>query len=70
MNKALIFIGPVNKAIRAKRVLKSNGIEASVERESEIAGKNGCGYSIIVVQSDKDTAMRILKKYGIAGEAK
>ena len=67
MNKELIYIGSVNKAFKAKEVLKHNGIESKIER-SLSTNENGCGYSILLVEST-EKAKEILKINGIIGES-
>lgn len=60
MNKELIYIGSVNKAFKAKELLKQNGINSKIERGLSTQNQ-GCGYSILVVDETKDLAKKILK---------
>jgi len=68
MNKELIYIGSVNKAFKAKEILKRNNIKSGIERGIENKSK-GCGYSILVVDGEKDVAIKILKNSGILNES-
>lgn len=65
MDKELIFIGSVNRALRARNILSKQGITAKVERKSDLVNNNGCGYSIVVNSKDSDIARRILDEYKI-----
>ena len=64
MKRELIYIGSVNKAFKAKDVLKTNNIKSNIERVTTTQSK-GCGYSILVVNAEKEIAEEILKNNGI-----
>ena len=59
MNKELIYIGSVNKAFKAKEILKKKGINSKIERGLSTQ-KQGCGYSILVVDETNEIAKEIL----------
>lgn len=65
MKKELIFIGSVNKAMRARDILKDYGITAYVERGSDSLNSRGCGFSILIIDSSRTRAEEILKENGI-----
>lgn len=62
--KYAIVTGTVTYAIRGRDILRKNGINASVERNSFGLGRHGCGYGI-VVKSDIEKAVEILKENSI-----
>ena len=64
MRKELIFIGSVNKAFKAKEILKKYGITSQIERGTN-PNSNGCGYSVLIVNDDKNHAKEILIENGL-----
>ena len=64
MRKELIFIGSVNKAFKAKEILKKYGITSQIERGTN-PSSNGCGYSVLIVNDDKNHAKEILIENGL-----
>lgn len=58
------MIGTVTYALKAKDILRHNGIKAYVERKSVNIGKYGCGYSV-VIKDNIETAKTILADSGI-----
>ena len=70
MDKELIFIGPVNRALRARNILSQHWITAKIERESDLINNKGCGYSIVIQSKDTQTARKILTEYKITEEKK
>lgn len=64
MKKELIYIGSVNKALKAKEILRKSGINSRIERSMR-SSKEGCGYSVLVVDNDKDEVTQILRENGI-----
>ena len=64
MKRELIYIGSVNKALKAKDVLKKSGIYSRIERGMR-SSSEGCGYSVLVVDDSADEARMLLNKYGI-----
>lgn len=64
MKKELIYIGSVNRAFKVKELLKRNGIKSSIER-GLYNKEHGCGYSVLIVEDDKNIAKEILIKNGI-----
>ena len=64
MAKKHIMFPSVTYAIRAKSVLRSNGIYADMIKTSKFPSQKGCGYSLIV-HKDFDKAVSVLKKNGI-----
>lgn len=65
MDKELIYIGSVNKAFKAKEILKRNGYEVKVERGMGNSSNSGCGYSVLVVSGSVDKAKSVLKENGL-----
>lgn len=61
--KELIFMGSVNRALRAKEILQSYGYKVFVERGKDI--KNGCGYGIITVDCSREKAISLLREKGL-----
>ena len=64
MAKKQIMFPSVTYAIRAKSVLRSNGIYADMVKTSKSPSQKGCGYSL-TVRKDFDKAVSILRKNGI-----
>ncbi len=64
MNKELIYIGSVNKALKARDVLKKLGIETRIERNLN-SSKGGCGYSVLIISGSSTVAKEILNKEGL-----
>ena len=64
MRKELIFIGSVNKAFKAKEILKKYGITSQIERGTN-PNSNGCGYSVLIVNEDQNHAKEILIENGL-----
>ncbi len=65
MEKELIYIGPVNKAFKARDILKKNGFEVGIERGVRNNSKDGCGYSILIINGSASVAKEILEKNGL-----
>lgn len=63
MNKELIFIGSITRTVRARDILQQNGIKAKIERQTNDES-HGCGYGVIVVSGDIDSAKDILTAEG------
>lgn len=64
MKKELIYIGSVNKALKAKEILRKNGISSKIERGMR-SSSEGCGYSVLVVDGSESKAKEILIENGI-----
>ncbi len=64
MDKELIYIGSVNKALKARDTLKRLGIEARVERNLN-SSKGGCGYSVLIISGNTTSAKEILFREGL-----
>ncbi len=65
MKRELIYIGSVNKALKAKEILRRNGINSKIERG--MRSSEGCGYSVLVVDGSESAAREILSDNGILG---
>lgn len=65
MEKELIYIGSVNRALKSKEILKKNGISSRVERGLMKSPSKGCGYSVLIVDGTKEDALKILEDNGI-----
>lgn len=62
MEKELIYIGSVNRALKSKEILKKNGISSRVERGLMKSPSKGCGYSVLIVDGTRKEALRVLKE--------
>lgn len=62
MEKELIYIGSVNRALKSKEILKKNGISSRVERGLMKSPSKGCGYSVLIVDGTREEALHILKE--------
>lgn len=62
MEKELIYIGSVNRALKSKEILKKNGISSRVERGLMKSPSKGCGYSVLIVDGTREEALRVLKE--------
>ena len=62
MEKELIYIGSVNRALKSKEILKKNGISSRVERGLMKSPSKGCGYSELIVDGTREEALRVLKE--------
>ena len=62
--KYVIVTGTVTYAIRGRDILRNNGINAVVERNSSGLGRHGCGYGI-VINKEIEKAVKILKDNSI-----
>ena len=63
MRKELIYIGSVNKALKARDILRKNGINSQIERGMRTT--EGCGYSVLVVDDSERVARQILIDNGL-----
>lgn len=64
MSPVLFQVSSVTAAMRGKKILERNGIKAYMSRTIRDDGKNGCGYSLMVVEN-ADRAQRLLQSSGI-----
>lgn len=64
MANQYVHVGSITNAMRGKKVLESNGIRAYIHRASNPAQGDGCGYSLLVVDTDA-RAIRLLKDVGV-----
>ena len=62
MEKELIYIGSVNRALKSKEILKKNGISSRVERGLMKSPSKGCGYSVLIVDGTREEALRVLQE--------
>lgn len=65
MEKELIYIGSINKAFKARDILKKNGFKVAIERGINSNSNDGCGYSILIVNGSAKRAKSILSKNGM-----
>ncbi|MBQ2675815.1 MAG: DUF3343 domain-containing protein [Clostridia bacterium] len=65
MDRELIYIGSITRAMKAKEILKSHGIMAHIERTTDTLDTKGCGYAILIFDSSKAEAEKILSKHNI-----
>lgn len=64
MNEVFIATGTVTYAMRAKELLRRNGIRAVTHRRS-LGSEYGCGYGVSVPEPESERAMRILRNNGV-----
>ncbi len=64
MARQFIMVQSITYAMKAKSVLRNNGIYADITKTSKHSAQKGCGYSLIV-NRDFDRAVKILKENGI-----
>ncbi len=64
MEKELIYIGSINKAFKARDILKKNGYKVAIERGINASLDEGCGYSILIVNGSAKQAKSILEQNG------
>ncbi len=62
--KHFIVTGTVTYAIRGRDILRRNGFDAKVERNSTGLGRHGCGYGI-TISGNIDNAVELLKDNSI-----
>lgn len=65
MNKRILFIGSITRTMKARDILRKNGINATIERRQGDQIKHGCGYGIIVAEGNTDAAYSLLREHGI-----
>ena len=63
--KYIIVTGTVTHAIRGRDILRKNGFEASVERNSKGLGRFGCGYGIVIKKGNISEATEILNSHSV-----
>ena len=62
MKKYLITFRSITPAQRAQRVLRSNGIQASIQRTPRWMEDRGCGYSLRMRYLDGERATQLLRQ--------
>ncbi len=62
--KYIVVTGTVTYAIRGRDILRRNGFNATVERNSSGLGRHGCGYGIVVT-GNIDDATKLLRENSI-----
>lgn len=65
MGRQLLMVQSVTFAMKGKEILIRNGIFATVQRTPKLNKNESCGYSIAVVNNNKDKALKILAENGI-----
>lgn len=60
-----IKVGSVTNAQRGAKLLRSNGISASVSRLEKPSAADGCGFVLSVDASDYEGSVRLLHQYKI-----
>ena len=56
-----IHVGSITNAMRGKRLLESEGMQAYLKRSTNGTSGDGCGYSLLIT-GDEERAGRILAK--------
>lgn len=64
MQEHFIVTGSVTYAIKAKEILRRNGILASVEKITTTENDIGCGYAV-AIKENPDEAVELLKSKGV-----
>lgn len=64
MSKQMIMVSSITYAIKAKSLLRNNGIYVDIIKTSKYKDQHGCGYSLII-NKNLDKAISILNKNNI-----
>lgn len=64
MQEHFIVTGSVTYAIKAKEILRRNGISASVEKITSTDSDIGCGYAV-AIKENPEKAVEMLKSKGV-----
>ena len=64
MSNYYIHVGSVTNAMRGKQLLAEQGIRAYLHRTSQPAENDGCGYSLLIVDSVQK-AEQVLRQRGV-----
>lgn len=65
MKTKIIIVKSITHAMKGQKLLSSNRISSSLERNAKAVGMYGCGYGLRVQIRDVDMAVRVLKSSGI-----
>ena len=65
LNTTIITVGSVTYAIKAKRILEREGVNASLVKIDSSKNDNGCTHGIKIYESHLYDAVSILKRMGI-----
>ena len=65
MDCRYLIVSSVTYAMKAKDVLKKQGISSKIEKIKNISKLNGCGYGVKVSEHDLHVALRFLNIAGI-----
>ena len=60
----MIVTGTITYAMRGRDILRKNGFNAMVERNSSGLGRMGCGYGI-VIYGELGNAVELLRENGV-----
>ncbi len=62
MGYTVIVLSSVTYALKAQRILMSQGISSLLEKLTTTQSKRGCGYGLRVIDANLERALSILKK--------
>ena len=62
MGYTVIVLSSVTYALKAQRILMSQGISSLLEKLTTTQSKRGCGYGLRVTDANLERALSILKK--------
>ena len=65
MGKTLIMLSSVTFALKGRDLLRSRGVQATIERTPNSHDRLGCGYSIAVSDDNAGAAVGVLKAAGL-----
>ncbi|MBQ7522338.1 MAG: DUF3343 domain-containing protein [Clostridia bacterium] len=65
MSKKYMMFPSITYAMKAKNILRSQGIYADMVKTSQFSTQKGCGYSL-VFNRNFDKALAVLQKNGIS----
>lgn len=65
MNRVFFTSRAITYAQRMERILRKNGIPASIERPELRLGENGCAYAVVISQGYLPEAVETLRRGGM-----
>ena len=64
MQRHTIYVGSVTYAIKGRDLLRRLGVEAHIERKTDMNGNVGCGY-VVIANGNRQTIINGLTGSGI-----
>ena len=62
MGYTVIVLSSVTYALKAQRILMTQGISSLIEKLTSTQSKRGCGYGVRVADANLESALTVLKK--------